>query len=1137
MSRLRLPLAAALAALALCAPARAQVALWGGGFPNNHFSVATNWVGGVAPLNDGTETLEFNDLSSGSMALDVNALFMAVNVTNDPENGGTNEDITGAHTLTLGPGGITVVANGEGNSNELAIDASVVLAANQVWSQSANAEGSLQVNGAISGGYSVELLGDGTCGAPVFETFSLSSPSSTFTGGVTVTGNGTTLVLGSGSSGGVPGAPAQGPAGTGTLSLGDGTSLEASYGGPLTLGNALSLGDGSNGNPITFGGQGPFTSGSTQLTLTGPLTLNDADIELDAAPGSIVTLAGGLAGATAGVCLDFGGMGNGSSVFIVQGNISNVARLDLEDSVSVILDSSPSNLAGTGTTQVSGIEDIGTAPTTYLGLGAGYAGAGNVSGFISWLNATGSAANFQGTLGFDTTTGAVQVFNSDPVNLSNFTSTGFVGIGSETTAILGPTAVITPPGTTYLFGGGGGTLIVESALSDAPGPGTGLSLNQGNAPLTLVLSGPLSYTGPTNVGGAALIFDTPLPSGALNLTLGYIGTTPSSGYTDANSNIQAFINLFNPSEYGIVGFDSLTGGRTITSPIDMTGLNLYLGTATPDGVTLTGTITPDDQTYRFAAVKGGSLTVSSVLSDLSVTQPDSVLIGLQNQPESFYADTTGGAGQSSVMLSGINTYSGGTFLSGGYLFVTSDSSLGTGPLVVPNSSDYGWVATLASAGPPVTLANAISLPPGGLALNTGSTGMLTLTGTLSDYTAGGSLGIFGPVTLSGTNTYTGSTFISGASVTATSDWAFGGSQLNVNNSTLLFTSANPELNNSVQLFDSTVTFEGRPAISNLYLSGSTINFDGPSEVVSGFSGDSPGSGNVIALTLGSVLTFDLGDNGGPTYHGLISGAGSIAVTGGNNLELRGSNTYSGGTLVTGGSFVIASNSSALGTGAVALNNGALITNIGVTVTNPISFVGAGGALGGFGTFSPGGNLAFQGGSYLGAGSAGFAHNQSSVPGPGTLTFAGGTSLTFGPGGGLIFALADASGTAGTGYGTVNVAGSGTLTITALPTNPFLIDIASFGPLANEPGPASNFVATNAYSWTLLSAASISGFSAGDFTFNTSNLQNSIGSGSFFVSQSGDDLVLNFTPVPEPSTWALMASGLCALGAAVRRRRR
>jgi hypothetical protein len=84
---------------------------------------------------------------------------------------------------------------------------------------------------------------------------------------------------------------------------------------------------------------------------------------------------------------------------------------------------------------------------------------------------------------------------------------------------------------------------------------------------------------------------------------------------------------------------------------------------------------------------------------------------------------------------------------------------------------------------------------------------------------------------------------------------------------------------------------------------------------------------------------------------------------------------------------------------------------------------------------------------------------------------------------------------------------------------------------------ANFLSSGTYQWTLLSAGTVSGFNASDFTINDSSFTNSIGIGGFFVSASGSDIFLNFTPIPEPSTWALMAAGVAALGFAGWRRRR
>ena len=56
------------------------VVTWGGGFPNDRFSVGSNWAGGLPPLNDGTETLQFTDNSDTYLYLNRPGDFNAISL-------------------------------------------------------------------------------------------------------------------------------------------------------------------------------------------------------------------------------------------------------------------------------------------------------------------------------------------------------------------------------------------------------------------------------------------------------------------------------------------------------------------------------------------------------------------------------------------------------------------------------------------------------------------------------------------------------------------------------------------------------------------------------------------------------------------------------------------------------------------------------------------------------------------------------------------------------------------------------------------------------------------------------------------------------------------------------------------------
>ena len=525
----------------------------------------------------------------------------------------------------------------------------------------------------------------------------------------------------------------------------------------------------------------------------------------------------------------------------------------------------------------------------------------------------------------------------------------------------------------------------------------------------------------------------------------------------------------------------------------------------------------------------------------------------------------GGLGKSGtglVTLNGANDYSGGTTLSGGTLAAGNNSAFGAGTINATGgytiqSSD----TTNRSLGNNVTF----TLSSGTITLSLGASGTGNLAfGTFSGAGSGGArilainnaqtsftdfTGTFGFST-SGT----GALFFSGAYSSTTGGVGIGNSNMvgfingvptdanrgniSVNNGGVLGTNGTLTRTLGTSGSNTRFLFSGSGGFAGYGTSGTFGNAsnnlaiqlnNGTSTMTFGTTTSFLASGQ--ALVLGNthangIVDFQNGLNfngvvqtvkvdrsasaGASDIDAKLSGVltnGALTKTGVGTLELTNNNTYAGDTLVTAGTLLV-NNTTGSGTGSGAVT------------------VQSGGTLGGIGTIS--GAVTVQSGGTLSPGNS-----------PGNQTLG---SLVLNDGGNYNWQILDATGVAGTGYDTYTLSGS--LDLSALTTtfNINLWSLESIGPDVN--GNAANFNNGLDQSWTLVATGNaISSFNASRFAVNvgatngTGGFTNGLGGGTFSVGLSVDntDLMLNYTAIPEPSTWALLAFSLTT--AVVLRRRR
>jgi fibronectin-binding autotransporter adhesin len=613
-----------------------------------------------------------------------------------------------------------------------------------------------------------------------------------------------------------------------------------------------------------------------------------------------------------------------------------------------------------------------------------------------------------------------------------------------------------------------------------------------------------------------------------------------------------------------VGITKLGAGTLaiVTDQLDVTGPLVIGGNGAASAVRI-------DNNDGLGGIASVTLK-SGVGGDGSVLNLNTALLAAVNKPLIMEAYMTGGLstavsaagvtglnGRSALITNSNNTWSGSITVSGNHYVQFYQNTAGntltlSGPINAGPEGFSGLFLARGAAGGNINITGAINLPQGTIAATTGANVFLPAVAS----------NVFGLNAQTGTIRLGGNNLLPAAVIVALGQnggtnvgqfWTNGFNQtiaaLNIQTGST-GVAANQIVQNGANA-NSTLTFAGN-AVPSIFAG--TVRDDDPAAATTGILGLTQTAGNLtlsgantytgvttlnggqlsiptisnatVAGPLGSaaVAASNLVINGGTlnytgasgsTDRGFTAGASGATInvtTTASNLAISG-NSVMTGTLTKSGPGTLTLSGANTGAGATNVNAGTLLVNntTGVGTGTGLTTVASGATIGGNGTI--GGSLTIQSGATLSPGNS-----------VGTLNAGAGTTEWAGAGRYLVeYDHTGGAFTPGTTIDLYNSAGS--LNLTATTGTPFVIDLRYLG----APGAALQ-TPTN---------VRIASFAGGGFGTFTDPAQFTF-AGDFVgasptVTVNGNDLVLNFTPVPEPTAMGLFAAA--AAGFAVRRLRK